>query len=642
VSELMVGLNESQRSAVQWQDGPLLVLAGPGSGKTRVLTSRVARLIHDAPGKRFRVLGITFTNKAALEMRKRIDMLLRIDRERAHLTTFHSFAADILRQHGSHVGLRPDFAIVNEQADREALLADAIRQLGDQFDQEVESSPTKLLPTLTRALDDCVRPAEVLVWLKGRVQADYLAVVYAAYWERLIASNQLDFGSLLALAVHLLEDNAAIAKQVRRVYSYVCVDEFQDTNAAQFRLLVQLVNTRSPNLFVVADDDQIIYEWNGANPARLSEIRQRFDMHVIQLPENFRCPSDVIALANKLIENNDDHDHSKEPLTAHKRPQDKCAVKLQEFSTAEDEAAWLAQVLREMPAADRAASVILARRKRMLEFFITKLSEEQVPAYLAMRKSEFESAPFRWLHSLLRLANARADREQLRRVCRAFYHLEGINLDPADVIAAAAMAENDLLRTWTETASRREGVSLAARAMLQELRDLLVDRLLYREFVAGAKIWLSGVATAVGNVPDSTAFEEYETESEIWNALEHEIATQAGESDLSLHNFLQELDLRAKERPAPPNAVRCLTIHASKGMEFKHVFLTGVVEDELPSWAAKRKGDSSSEMREERRSCFVAITRAEETLTLTYARRYFGYDKAPSRFLREMSLLPDA
>jgi DNA helicase-2/ATP-dependent DNA helicase PcrA len=572
-------------------------------------------------------------------MRKRVDSMLRLGRDRAHLTTFHSFAAEILRQHGSHVGLRPDFAIVNDEADREALVAEAVDRTGFQMTHDFEFSPSNLLPIVTRALDECVRPAEMSSWLGGREHANHIAAIYRAYWEGLIESNQLDFASLLALSVQLLEGNAAIARQVRRVYSYVCVDEFQDTNAAQFRFLIQLVGAAAPNLFVVADDDQIIYEWNGASPARLTEIRRRFEMSVIQLPENFRCPSEVITIANSLITHNEDRDPSKQPLTAHKQPRDTDAVRVHGFVTFEDEAKWLAGELCVMSNDERRASVILARRKKVLESLIERLSHEGVEAYVAMRKNEFGSAPFRWLHSVLRLANARADREQLRRVCRSFFHLEGINLDPADVIAAAAMAEGDLLRTWANMALQREGTTAGAMPILQCMQGFLVDRLLYVPFVAAAKDWLAAVAIAAAELPDATAFDEYEDEVEIWNMLEYDIRIQAGESDLSLHNFLQELDLRAKERPAPPNAVRCLTIHASKGMEFKHVFLTAMVDGELPSWAATRKGDESSAMREERRSCFVAITRAEETLTLTYARRYFGFEKTPSRFLNEMELL---
>ncbi len=345
----MSTLNESQLEAVKWQAGPLLVLAGPGSGKTRVLTYRLARLIEESPDARFRVLGVTFTNKAASEMRNRIDTLLYQGRDRATLTTFHSFAAEILRQHGSHVGLKPDFSILSEQADREAVLTDAIKAV-QREDEDFVPKASQLLPVVSRMQDECILPEEALKWLGVQPHARELAAIYREYRALLIKANQMDFGSLLAVAVGLLEKKPAIARQIRRVYSFVCVDEFQDTNAAQFRLLIQLVPEANPNLFVVADDDQVIYEWNGASPARLQDLRMKFGMHVIQLPENFRCPPEVITLANNLILHNSDRAADKKPLSAHKAKDGKNRVTVKRFGDFEEERLWLANRLSGLPA----------------------------------------------------------------------------------------------------------------------------------------------------------------------------------------------------------------------------------------------------------------------------------------------------
>lgn len=630
----LTGLNQSQREAVNWQNGPLLVLAGPGSGKTRVLTYRIARLINETPDSRFRVLGITFTNKAATEMRNRIDGLLADGRDRALLTTFHSFAADILRQHGSHVGLKPDFAILSEQADREAVLSDAIKAVIP-IDSDFSPKAAQLLPAVTRMLDQCVPATDALKRLGAQPHAEELAAIYSAYRNGLVSTNRLDFGSLLAITVDLLENFPAIAKQIRRVYSYICVDEFQDTNSAQYRMLVQLVPVQSPNLFVVADDDQVIYQWNGANPRRLDELRRKFSMQLIQLPENYRCPAEVIDLANNLICHNSDRAADKKPLSAHKREGGKDPITVRRFACFEEEAKWIAERIGKIAAPERQGCVILARRRKLLEDAVTALGRASVPAYIAVRKNEFQSAPYRWLHSLLRLCNARQDREQLRRVCRAFYQLEGINIAIEDIMASAAVNSVDLLTAWIETTSARDGLSTLGAKLLGSIRTHVLERMDYRSAITAAHDWFEAIK-ALANGPSETAFGDFDDEKIIWKAITDEIATHYSLPDLSLHNFLQEMDLRAKEMPIPPDAVRCFTIHASKGMEFKHVFLIGLVEDELPSWAALKKPSDSAEMREERRNCFVAITRAEETLTLTYSDRYFGYDKAPSRFLKEM------
>jgi DNA helicase II / ATP-dependent DNA helicase PcrA len=629
-------LNESQYAAAVWQDGPLLVLAGPGSGKTRVLTYRIARLIEGSPDARFRVLGITFTNKAAAEMRSRIDSLITDGRDRVSLTTFHAFAAEILRQHGSHVGLKPDFGILAEKGDREAVLADAIKA-SLSLTEEFKPKAAQLLPVVDRMLDECVLPEEAERRLGKQPYAREVAAIYGEYRAQLIKANQLDFGSLLAISVDLLEKKPAIAKQIRRVYPYVCIDECQDTNSAQFRLLIQLVPENNPNLFVVADDDQVIYQWNGANPARLKDLRKRFGMQVIQLPENFRCPPEVIALANNLIRHNDDRTADKQPLRTHK-PNDRVSrVTVERFDDFAGEAAWLGERLSEMPAEERQHCVVLARRKKLLEDVVKSLTDNSIPAYIAIRKNEFQSFPYYWLHAMLRLANAPQDREQLRRVSRAFFQLEGINVDVEDVIARAAVDQRGFLRAWLDVTEARDEIEPPTRTMLDAARRTLLDRLDYWTFVESAHDWFATIQSRPLNKVESS-FAEYDDEKEIWEALKSEIAGHYTLADLSLYNFLQELDLRAKEKPAPKGAVRCLTIAASKGMEFRHVFLIGLVEDELPNYYARKKGDESDEMREERRNCFVAITRAEETLTLTYAGKYSGYSKEPSRFLREMGV----
>jgi len=630
-------LNDSQRDAVKWQDGPLLVLAGPGSGKTRVLTYRVARLIQESPNARFRVLGVTFTNKAASEMRNRIDGLLSEGRDRATLTTFHSFAAEILRQHGSHVGLRPDFGILSEPADREAILADAIKALPREEDN-FEPKAAQLIPAVNRLLDECVLPQEAQKWLGAQPHAREVAAIYAEYRSRLIRANQMDFGSLLAIAVDLLEKKPAIARQLRRVYPYVCIDECQDTNSAQYRLLVQLAPETNPNLFVVADDDQMIYQWNGASPARLQDLRRRFGMDVIQLPENFRCPPEVIALANNLIRHNSDRATDKKPLSAHKTKNGRSRVTVERLTDFEGERQWVAERLGELPGDERPHCVVLARRKKLLEETVATLTSKSIPAYIAIRRNEFQSAPYRWLHATLRLANAPQDREQLRRMTKAFFQLEGINIEPEDVLARAAVDQTGFLRACLDIAGARTGVEPDTKGMLTATTASLADRLDYWAFVKIAHDWFAVVRTRQASLPES-AFDEFDEEKEIWDALKSEIAGHYNLAELSLHNYLQELDLHAKEKPPPKDAVRCLTIAASKGMEFRHVFLIGLVEDELPGYYARKKGDATDDMREERRNCFVAITRAEETLTLTYADQYFGYEKAPSRFLSEMGVV---
>ena len=631
------GLNDSQREAVVWQDGPLLVIAGPGSGKTRVLTFRIARLIDDSPKDRFRVLGITYTNKASLEMRNRLDSLLTEGRDRATITTFHSFAAEILRQHGTHIGLKPDFVLLTEDTDRIEVLKDVMKTVSSK-NENFSGEVSQLLPTINDLLDNCVRSEEALKWLGKRPYAREIANVYAEYKNNLIQENHLDFASLIVLAVDLLEKKPQITKQIQRIYSYVCVDECQDTNVAQSKFLVHLVPETKPNLFIVADDDQVIYQWHGASPSRLTELRTKYKMKLLELPENFRCQPEVIKIANSLIKNNADRPKDKMPLSAHKIKSGPNHVVLKSFKDFEDEKQWLAQRFKEMTKEERANTAILSRHKKPLVNLMVFLEAKGLPVFFAVRKNEFESAPYRWLHGILRLANSPLDKEQLKRMSKAFLELDGVNIDSKDVIARSAVAQSSLLRAWLEAVESRKELESTTKTMLRDLKAKLLDRLDYLGFVNVAYNWFEAVRKRPITKTEAV-FDYFDEEKEIWENLKGEISSHYSLSELSLYNYLQELDLRSKERPAPPNAIRALTIHASKGMEFKHVFLIGLVEDELPSWGAVKKGDDSDEMKEERRNCFVAITRAEESLTLTYSETYFGWSKKPSRFLSEMGIL---
>ncbi len=627
------GLNKNQRQAVEWDGCALLVLAGPGSGKTRVLTYRIANILERSKGRHFKILGMTFTNKAAGEMRERLESIYPGAKERTLLTTFHAFCADLLRQHGSHIGLRPDYTILSQEADRESVLDEAISFIGYE-----EYSSQRLLPLINRLMDYCVRPGDAdLVLTQNKIRnSSEIAAIYNEYRKRMIQDNSLDFGSLIAESLALLEDKPAIRKQLHKIYSHVCIDEFQDTNLSQYRILKLLVSNDSPNLFVVADDDQIIYQWNGASPERLKELQNDFNMSLIQLPENYRCPENVIEIANKLIKNNLSRAANKKELKAVKLS-GKDPIRVKSFKFFSDELNWVANDIVNKSEEDRCKCVILGRARKLLESAISALQNNGLNGYIAMRKNEFQSMPMIFLHSMLRLANSRQDREQIRRVCKSFFSLEGIRIDVKDVVSFSSTTDGDYLRAWAELALNRDELEVSTRAYITKYLYWLSERLAFLSFIKGTFQWIENI----GEIhPDSReVFDEYKEEVEVWQYLVNDIFGKYGKDQISLHLLLQELDLNSKTPDPPSDAIRCYTIHASKGLEFEHVYMIGLVEDQLPSWAAIKKGDNSHELQEERRNCFVAITRTLESLTMTYAYEYFGWPKQPSRFLYEMGLL---
>ena len=633
-------LNENQRASVLWEQGPLLVLAGPGSGKTRVLTYRIARILEQSTGQHFRVLALTFTNKAAAEMRSRVEELVPGELNRVRLTTFHSYAAELLQQHGSHLSIRPDFQILSNDADREALLDDVLGQIRKELAYSLPGHfrAPQLLPVINRLLEKCVRAEEAEVWLQQRnvENAIPLARVYAAYREALHKTNALDFPSLIAEALDLLTQYPVMVKHIRKVYKHILVDEFQDTNHTQYRILSLLVKPDPSTLFVVADDDQIIYQWNGASPKRIQELRDDFGVSELQLPENYRCPPLVIELANALIEKNLNRSAGKKPLKPVKQGQASDVVRVFSFNTLEEEVRWIAQDILQRNPDDRINCAVLARTKKLLELAGQTLENTGIPVYYAARKDEFKSAPLRMLHAILRLVNSTEDKQSLARLSKAFYELEGISIELAPVLSRASADGKDLLRSWIEEVKRRDALEERTRRLLEIDIKPLLNTLNYRDFADKLLKWAE--ACQEKSCPDENAFNEFEEEREVWNILLAEITKKFEGEDVSLHQFLHELDLTSKTPPRPPEAIPCFTIHASKGMEFGHVYLMGMVEDQLPSWAAVKKGDNSYEMQEERRNCFVAITRAQERLTLTFSKQVFGWAKQPSRFLIEMGI----
>ena len=622
-------LNSNQIEAALWDSGPLLVLAGPGSGKTATLTSRVARIIDESSGESFRILCLTFTNKAAAEMRERLFKLVPDARDRVLLTNFHSFATDILRQHGSHFGLSPDFEIIDE-IERVALVKALLNAKTSEFSRIV--SAEKALVSIDFLFRNLVEDDQVATLVKDAEVGAQLKLLFVLYKENLKVQNCLDYGAILYFCEELLTARPRLTKQLRTVYKYICVDEFQDTNLAQYRLLRALTPDRDSNVFIVGDDDQIIYQWNGASPSRVNELERHYDLTTIQLPENYRCPSEVVELANALIIHNGDRAAGKKPLRAMRGQSDIYPVTLECFDDEQDEAQWIAEKIAECLQISAVPNdiVVLARNTRLLDRVSQALFELSIEAHVQKRKSQFESAPIRFIVSALKLAAVRSDDDLAATLTKALSDCINIDITAEELAAFATQTNNDQLEALGLLIRQSKEIPL-------ELQEGIIGLVQgqYADFLRKTFAFYDDMNETNG----IESFAEYSTERDVWLNIMRDLGGEAEAYSLSLGQFLQELALANKTPEAPSSAVRCLTIHASKGMEFKHVFLLGLAEDQLPSFQSKKSGDDSREMQEERRNCFVAITRTIETLTLTYAEKYNGWRKEPSRFLFEMGLL---
>ena len=630
-----------QREAAKWDESPLLVLAGPGSGKTRVLTCRIARILDSSRDKNFRILGLTFTNKAADEMRSRVTNFVPGQEGRLFLGTFHSFCADVLRQHGTHLNINPNFQVYSQDIDLQAVLNDAVEEAKKMTDVEVTVLDKKTLPVIKRLKSLLIPFEDCRQVFKDPKFGERMAAVYPAYEAELAKRNALDFDSLILKAYELFTKFPAFAKRYRTVYPYICIDEFQDTNHAQYSLIRALTGNQHRNLLIVADDDQIIYQWNGASHKRIMEFMKDYSPRVIQLPMNYRCPPEIVELANNLIRHNFLRTADKKPLKAFRTSLGKDTVRLLlNFSDFDTETAAIARDIKKLHSGHLGSVVILGRSRKLLEGAELALRNEGLPAVISQRKDEFESTPFVWLHSILRLANDKQNRSHLEAVCGTFAQLAEVEVDFEDVVEQAQGSNLGYLQHWVKLV-RQKSPNASVKEVIDQASRYLGEGRDFRTFSKFALDWfskLTQVQQQANSDPTAEVFARYEEERSVWEELMREIIESLG-NEITLEAFLQELQMHSKEPSPKPNTLVLMTIHGAKGKEFDHVYLIGLVDDELPSFQSKKKGDDSPEMEEERRNCFVAITRTVKTLTLSYAERYRGWPKEPSRFLFEMGVL---
>ena len=620
-------LSPTQQQAVQWGEGAALVLAGPGAGKTTVLTTRVARILNATPDKNFRILALTFTTKASDEMRGRVEAMVPGLADRTVIGTFHSFCATVLRRHGSHLGIKPAFGIYDQDEDRAELLRDALEQAAHRG-EPVTTDDTRWLKTIDQLRSSLVSPQKTTRHFRDVRNGERVARVHAIYEEALRGHNVTDFNGMILDTCRLAHQVPAVAARIRRSYPYWLIDEFQDTTPAQYRLIRFMAGSEFTNIFVVADDDQIIYEWAGASYRQIAAFREHFAPELIQLVENRRCPPEVVQAANNLIARNSQRTPGKAPLVATK-PADGPAIMYRTFESDRQEAQAVA---REVAAiGDRAwgNTGILSRTKTLLRPVAEALQESGVTAAVVARRGRFASPQFLWLQSCLDLVLRSTDRRQFTAMVASANRFAGIDVDAAILAAEAQSLSVSYLEYWALAASESEN-AIAAR--LADCATRLVrSRAAWRKVVSEAVAWLPETAEACGGLVSDA-----DEDRKFWESALHAIRTEKG-SEPDLDELLQGLALRSKEPPLDPGAVRLMTIHAAKGLEFEYVWLIGVAEQILPSWQSLKAGAAPAELEEERRNCFVAITRTKKQLTITCAGQYRGWQRRQSRFVEEMS-----
>ena len=625
-------LNPRQLEAVRHPGGPLLVLAGAGSGKTRVLTYRIAALIHDHGVQPSQILAVTFTNKAAGEMRERVVSVLGPATARPlWIGTFHSIASRILRVSGAPLGLDHRFVIYDGD-DQRSVMRDVVRGLGV---DERQFPASAVLAEISRAKNDLVDHVAYASRTETR-REEVIAKLYAVYERRLDEGHALDFDDLLVRTVQLFRDHPRVLDEYQARFLHVLVDEYQDTNHAQY-VLVNLLARRHRNLSVVGDDDQAIYRWRGADVRNILEFERDYpEAKVVTLDQNYRSTQRILRVAAAVIRHNP-HRHDKTLWTVNGEGE---AVTLFEAWDGYEEARYVGeQVKRHTAAGGRAGEIAVLYRthaqSRQFEEMFLRLG---VPYRIVGGLRFYERAEIKDILAYLRAAYNPADEASLRRVL----NVPRRGIGDTTVRRLETWARDERVSFWE--ALHRAGDVRCAPASRRALEDFvrLVEQIAAfsvdhpaRDVLSRA-VELTGYRSALEAEGTDEAYARLENLDEL-AAVAQEVEEMTG--DASLEMFLQHLALLTDADTIDDRAdrVTLMTLHSAKGLEFPVVVLAGLEEGLFPH---ARTAEDPNGMEEERRLCYVGMTRARFRLLLTYARQRTVYGTArpglPSRFLAEI------
>ena len=630
-------LNAEQREAVFHTEGPLLILAGAGSGKTRVLTHRIAYLIEEKGINPWNILAITFTNKAAGEMRERVDDIVGFGSESIWVSTFHSTCVRILRRHIDRLGYDNNFTIYDSD-DQKTLMKDVCKLL--QIDTKTYRERT-ILSAISSAKDEMVTPEEYELNAYGDFSKKKIAEAYKEYERQLKANNALDFDDLLVKTVQLFQTQPEILEYYQDRFRYIMVDEYQDTNTVQFKL-ISLLAAKYKNLCVVGDDDQSIYKFRGANIQNILSFEKEFEhTKVIKLEQNYRSTSTILDAANAVIKNN--VGRKAKSLWTENGEGEK--IQFRQFDTAYDEAEYIVGDIRERVDNGKAAycdHAVLYRTNAQSRLFEEKMITANIPYKIVGGVNFYARKEIKDLLAYLKTIDNGKDDLAVRRIINV--PKRGIGLTTVNRITEAAqqrgisfyeaLCSADLVPGLGRSISKLESFAAMIEYFRKEAEHLSITEL------------MEEILTETGYVEELKAEGEEEAEARLQNIDEflNKIAAyeESCEEELpTLSGFLEEVALVADidSLDEVSDYVVLMTLHSAKGLEFPYVYLAGMEDGIFPSYMTIT-ADDPTEIEEERRLCYVGITRAKKELAMTCARRRMirgetQYNKM-SRFLKEV------
>lgn len=632
-------LNDKQQEAVFYTDGPLLILAGAGSGKTRVLTHRIAYLIEEKGINPWNILAITFTNKAAGEMRERVDKLVGFGAESVWVSTFHSMCVRVLRRHIGLLGYDTNFTIYDTD-DQKTLMKDICKLL--QIDTKQLRERT-LLSMISHAKNELVGTKEFRLQAGGDYLRQKAADVYEEYERQLRANNALDFDDLLVKTVQLYQTQTDVLASYQNRFRYIMVDEYQDTNTVQFEL-VKLLASGYRNLCVVGDDDQSIYKFRGANIKNILNFEEFFpDAKVIKLEQNYRSTQNILNAANGVIRNN--NGRKEKTLWTSNKEGDK--LELRQFDTAYDEAEFIVSDIKtHVNNGDCTynSNAVLYRTNAQSRMFEEKLVAANVPYKIVGGINFYARREIKDLLAYLKTVDNGRDDLAVRRIVNV--PKRGIGLTSINRVQEYAASHEigfyealrgvDLIPNIGRGAAKLESFAALIEHFKADAKDKSILEL------------MNEIIDETGYVQSLEAEGAEEAESRIENIDEllnkiaaYEEICEERDEPADLSGFLEEVALVADidSLDESTDYVVLMTLHSAKGLEFPHVYLAGMEEGLFPSYLSVT-ADSLDELEEEMRLCYVGITRAKKNLTLTCSKKRMvrgetQYNRM-SRFLKEI------
>ena len=628
-------LNDKHKEAVFPTEGPLLVLAGAGSGKTRVLTHRIAYLMEEKKVKPWNILAITFTNKAAGAMREGVEKLVGEAAGKVWFSTFHSACVRILRRDIGWIGFDTNFAIYDAE-DQKSLMKSVCKQL--QVDTKLYKERA-LMSAISAAKDELVSPQEFALRAQGNFRQETVARVYAEYQRQLKSSNALDFDDLIMKTVELFQANSDILNEYQERFRYIMVDEYQDTNTAQFKL-VSLLAAKYRNLCVVGDDDQSIYKFRGANIQNILGFEKTFpDATVIKLEQNYRSTQNILNAANTVIAHNKGRKEKK--LWTANGEGDK--VRVRSFMSAYDEAeiivGEIAAKVRNQDA-QYGDFAVLYRTNAQSRIFEEKFLMANIPYKIIGGVNFYARKEIKDLLAYLKTIDNARDDIAVRRILNV--PKRGIGATTINRVQEYATEQNVSFYEALSEISKIPGGGRAAAKI--ESFVTLIRTLRTQEDYFSVQELLQEVIDRTGYVKELEAEGTEEARARIENIDELINKAASYEEDAqepSLEGFLSEVALVADIDSMDDDAGRVIlmTLHSAKGLEFPQVYLTGMEDGLFPSYMSVDSEDPDA-LEEERRLCYVGITRAMQDLTLTHAKKRMTHGEThynrPSRFLNEL------